>query len=90
MSQARQVNLINPHKIESGQRVHVKGLRPVSVFSVFWRTWASSWVQHKQVQSWIQENKHEAIVHGPGFLGAEGAASLVQDVYSGTEFLDIS
>lgn len=80
--QIRQVRLPKANKIDENHNLHITGIRPVSVCSCSWRIWSSSSVKSEPVSTWAQEHLDPSICFGQGSLGAEAAASVLQDQFA--------
>ena len=79
---SRQVNIPKPNKIKQG-RIKAADTRPLSVYSVLWRTYLTAWYQSPTVQTWITNTFVESNVVCGRF--AETCEELIAEF---TEALD--
>ena len=54
-------------------------LRPISIYSLFYRWWATTWATSALVTNWRETVLPDSIVGGPGSAGAEELASRLAD-----------
>lgn len=50
---SRQCNLPKPGKIKRGQ-IDIEHLRPINIYSVWYRWWSSSWSRSQLVRAWVK------------------------------------
>ena len=89
---ANQKNLVKEKKIKFLQNkptLAAADTRPISIFSVWWRLWASVWATSKQIQEWRDRFCPDEIVGGAGSLGSEEVAAWFAEMlaalgYGGT------
>ena len=72
----RQINLAKPNKVRQGI-IDAADMRPITVFSIFWRAYATAWTKTPEFQQFAQQLPQEvAGLHQ--HEGAEEAASVLQ------------
>ena len=75
---SRQVHLPKDSKVVRG-KVEVKHLRPINVYSLWYRLWSSTWARSQLIKTWRCETLPSAISGGPGSPGTEVLASQCAD-----------
>ena len=75
---SRQVNLAKPHKIVNGC-TKSSDLRPINVYSLWYRWWSGSWAKSKLLRSWRQRVFPAEITGGLNSPGSEHLAAKLQD-----------
>lgn len=70
LREARQVSLPKTAKVINNQ-LPISQVRPISVMSIFWRTYASAWAKSDQVRNWADSHLDRAVCFGKGARGAE-------------------
>ena len=75
---SRQINLIKPAKVHNGTTTP-KDLRPINVYSLFYRWWSSTCARSALITSWRTQTLPPSIVGGLGSAGTEELASQLAD-----------
>lgn len=86
LKESRQVNLPKPGKIQNHQ-IDVAQTRPISVMSVFWRLFASAWINTASLQQFREAYIVDEVAGTRGGLGASDLAALLQNEYTNGGFL---
>ena len=86
LTYSRQVNIAKQHKIHQG-RTDVSHLRPINIYSLFYRWWSSLWAKSPALQQWRHSRFPEAIAGGPASPGTEALASRLNDSLQSQGFL---
>ena len=82
--QVRQVKLGNPSKLAPDGTLEARHIRPIAIYSVFWRIYASAWSKSQQLQDWASKYFHSSVAFGKGSVSAEGSAARLQDAFART------
>lgn len=82
LRQAMQINLPKDNKIQ-GHRIAVEHTRPISVQSIWWRTFARAWLSMPCCKEWSGKFLHEDVLCQENSLGAEDAAAWLHDIWRG-------
>ena len=83
---SRQLNLVKPHKMRDGS-TKSSDLRPINVYSLWYRWWSGAWAKSKIVRVWRGRVMPAAITGGIGSPGSERLAAKLQDSFSEQGFL---
>ena len=78
--QSRQVNIPKAGQCSDAHQLDVKNLRPISIMSIFWRIYSSSWARSIPLQQWSKRALHHEVCHGKGAQGAEDLADAMQQL----------
>jgi len=74
----RQINLPKPGKAVNNE-IPISQLRPISIYSCFWRLYTSAWARSTVLRSWRQATLDTAIGGGAGQPGCEDLAADALD-----------
>lgn len=83
---SRQVNLAKTGKIADGC-CQVSNLRPINVYSLWYRWWASTWASCNIIKDWRHDLLPPEICGGPSSPGSEWIASKLSDALPRYGFL---
>ena len=75
---SRQVHIPKDSKIYNGL-IETKHLRPINVYSLWYRLWSSTWAKSQLIRAWRQDTLPSYISGGPGSPGTEALASQSVD-----------
>eukprot|EP00972_Heterocapsa_arctica_P049000 7216877-Heterocapsa_arctica.AAC.1 len=81
MTEIRQANLAKPGKVKKG-RLKVEDTRPISVMSIWWRLWATTWVRSEPVTEWRRAYLKEEIAGVQGAPGSEECAAELCEAFA--------
>ena len=82
LKQVRQVNLAKPNKLAPDGTLEAKHTRPIAIYSIFWRIFASAWSKNRQLQDWASRHFHPSVSFGAGSASAEVSAARLQDAFA--------
>ena len=78
LTYSRQINLPKPGKVTQGT-TQVADLRPITIYSLWYRWWSSTWAKSSVVRKWRAERFPQNIIGGAGSPGTEQLASQLCD-----------
>lgn len=86
ISCSRQVNMAKQHKISNGS-TNVADLRPINIYSLWYRWWSSSWAKNPALKEWRQNVMPAEVAGGPGSPGTEALAAKLNNALQTHGFL---
>ena len=75
LQEIRQVNIPKPHKDSPQSFIQCADLRPISVCSIWWRLYTSTWSKSQSLRRWRAQQIPPAIAGGKNMPGAEDLAA---------------
>ena len=78
LTYSKQINLPKPGKITQGT-TQVTDLRPITICSLWYRWWSSTWAKSSLIRKWRTEKFPPNIIGGAGSPGTEQLASQLCD-----------
>ena len=87
LKHARMVMLPKPNKITDHGQIKPEGLRPISICSVRWRVYSTTWVKSKAVSELRKAYIPDWIAGGPGSAGPETIAAIAESQLNEGAFL---
>ena len=78
--QSKQTSIPKPAKVADG-KVAPENIRPVSIFSMFWRAWTKAWVGSESVEEYMKATMPPTFAVGRGQMGSEEAAASLNASY---------
>ena len=78
--QSKQTSIPKAAKIKDG-KIAPENIRPVSVFSSFWRAWTKAWVISDSVGEFMKMTIPPTFAGGRGQMGSEEAAASLKASY---------
>ncbi|CAJ1353724.1 unnamed protein product [Effrenium voratum] len=80
LKEIRQINLTKPGKV-NGDSIDSSSLRPISIYSHFWRLYTSTWARSDQVREWKITAQEPEVGGSKGQPGCENMAADALDEF---------